>query len=154
MSKESINFQYECFHCSHGKLMYSEVGETKSGVKFCKNCMRNVYRVNGADNMNSPKMRKVIDDVFEKLMAMPREQFQEEFDKHAKGDIYEILMRDEVIIVPLKSLRLIGEDGEEIPSEVRLETLGQVEGFLKAGRAGRESAEELKRMFGEKNDDV
>lgn len=42
--------------------------------------------------MNSEKMKKAIEKVFEELSDMSKEEFKREFEKHKSGDIAEIIL--------------------------------------------------------------
>lgn len=91
------------------------------------------------------KMRKAMDATFEKLKAMPREEFLEELEK-SEGDIYDILMECGSIEIELKNLIDV-ESGK--PPVIKLHDIDQVKGFIETGRAGREAGKAFKEMFGE-----
>ena len=94
------------------------------------------------------KMRAVIDEVFEELKAMPREEFLKEFEKHAEGDIADILLECGAIEYELKNL-IDSETGER--PVIQLHDIDQVRGFIETGRAGREAGKAFKEMFGDKS---
>ncbi len=94
------------------------------------------------------KMRAVIDKVFEELKAMPREEFLKEFEKHAEGDIADILMECGAIEYQLKNL-IDSETGKR--PIIKLYDIDQVKGFIEIGRAGREAGKVFKEMFGDKS---
>ena len=95
------------------------------------------------------KMRAAMNATFEKLMAMPREEFLKEFEKQSEGDIAKILMYSGAFTKTLDNL-IDSETGK--PIEVEIETLGQARSFIEACRAGREDGERLKEMFGDKSE--
>ena len=94
------------------------------------------------------KMRKVIDEVFAELKAMPREEFLKEFEKHSEGDIAKILKETGAIEYRLKNL-IDNESGER--PVIKLHDIDQVKGFLEICRSGREAGDTFKEMFGERD---
>ncbi len=98
------------------------------------------------------KMRKVIDEVFEELSAMPREEFLKEFEEHGEGDIANALMELGSITITLDNLISVDDDGEPTgePITITIETVDQAKNLIDASIGGREAAERLKEMFGDK----
>lgn len=96
------------------------------------------------------EMRAAMDKVFEELMAMPRDEFLEELEKHGDGDITRILIYSGAFEIELDNL----VDGAGKPISVEIETVGQAKSFIKSCRAGREDGERFEEMFGEKNQDI
>ena len=98
------------------------------------------------------KMRKVIDEVFEELSAMPREEFLKEFEEHGEGDIANALMELGYITFTLDNL-IACKDGEPTgePITITIETVDQAKNFIDASIGGREAGERLKEMFGDKS---
>ena len=94
------------------------------------------------------KMRKIIDEVFEELKAMPREEFLKEFEQHADGDIADILLECGAIEYKLKNL-IDNETGK--PPVIKLHDIDQVKGFIETGRAGREAGKAFEETFGDKS---
>ena len=100
------------------------------------------------------KMREAMNDVFEELMAMPREEFLEELDKHSDGDITRILEYSGAIMFTHENLIDVDDDGEPTgkPIVSELETVGQVRSFIEAGKAGADAGERLKKRFGNESE--
>ena len=92
------------------------------------------------------KVRKAIDETFEELRAMSKEQFLKEFEKHKDGDIAKALIEFGEFEVYLKNL-IDSKTGE--PFVITLDSMDSVKNFIDAGISGREAGERFKKMFKE-----